>query len=55
MAFADMGKFELIFNCPPPKSFGKNLFRASIPIIQRPFGLSGWDDEWAGFKVNVMR
>ena len=54
-AFTTSGDFKLIFNTPPPKFLGKNVFRGSSPIIERPFGLSGWGDEWAGFKVNVIR
>ena len=54
-AFKDSGDFKLIFNCPPPKFSGKNVFRGSYPLIQRPFGVSSWGDEWAGFKVNVIR
>jgi len=55
MAFLNCGEFKLIFNCPPPKLLGENIFSGSFPIIERPFGVSGWSDEWAGFKVNVIR
>lgn len=54
-AFRNTGDFKLIFNGPPPNFLGKNVFRESNPLIQRPFGVSGWGDEWAGYKVNVIR
>ena len=55
LSFVNCGDFKLIFNCPPPKLLGENIFSGSFPIIERPFGVSGWGDEWAGFKVNVIR
>ena len=54
-AFSNCEEFKLIFNSAPPKLSGENIFSKSFPIIERPIGLSGWGDEWAGFKVNVIR